>query len=88
MRLAFYQNTHRVLTFKINMDMNDPELPLVLNNYMMVSSERLQHDLPFDQLQICHQYVFIDAYIEFQAILVNHTSDILYFRKRQLVGLV
>ena len=68
------------------MDMTDTDLPLVLNKYMMVSSEKLQQDLPFDQLHICHQYVFIDAYIEFQALLINHTSDILYFRKRQLVG--
>ena len=68
------------------MDMTDTDLPLVLNKYMMVSSEKLQQDLPFDQLHICHQYVFIDAYIEFQALLINHTSDILYFRKRQLIG--
>ena len=68
------------------MDMEDVDLPLVLNKYMLVSSEKLQHDLPFDQLHICHQIVFVDAYIEFQALLINHTTDILFFRKRQLIG--
>ena len=68
------------------MDMTDTDLPLVLNKYMLVSSEKLQHDLPFGQLHICHQYVFVDAYIEFQALLINHTSDILFFQKRQSIG--
>ena len=39
--ISLLPHTHRVVSFKVNMDMTDTDLPLVLNKYMLVSSEKI-----------------------------------------------
>ena len=84
--ISLMPQTQQVATFVLNLDINDTEAPLLLNKYMLFSSDKLEAGVQFENLTICFQYIFIDTYLEFQALIINHSDEIRYFRNRQLMG--
>ena len=73
-------------TFFIKMSVNDIKSLSIINHFLLFSSEMLEPDSSFSELTIVHQYVKINAYLEFDAVITNQSSDIKYFAKNQTVG--
>ena len=73
-------------TFFVRMSVNDLQSLPLINHFLLFSSELIESDSSFSELSIVHQYVKINSYLEFNAVITNQSADIKHFAKNHTIG--
>ena len=78
--------TQQVCTVYIQISPQDPQISQLVNKYFVAHSEELEPAIEFSQLSVYFQYVMINAQLQTEILIVNNTSEMKYYRARQLVA--
>ena len=84
--VTLLQGGQQVATFFLKMSVNDLQALSIIDNFLLFSSELIEPDCTFSELSIIHQYVRINSYLEFNAIITNQSADIKHFPKNEVIG--
>ena len=84
--ITLHKGAQQVATFLVRVPLNDIQSLSVINNFFLFSSEVIEPDYEYQELSIIHQYVCVNQYLQFEAVIANHTSDVRHYHTNQLVG--
>ena len=74
--VTLLKGCQQTATFFVKMSVNDIRSLPIINHFLLFSSELLESDSSFSELSIVNQYVKINSYLEFNAVITNQSADI------------
>ena len=61
-------------------------LPILANKYVVAHSEEIESDLPFDQLSLFFQYIWLSSTLQSQVLLINHSPTVSFISRSTIIG--
>ena len=84
--LCLSPNAQQVIRVSLKLLDDDPQKNMLINTCLVAHSENMQPDIELDQLNVFFQYVRVDANLETDILICNHTDDIIYYRACSLIA--